>query len=78
MTPTPLSCISVDKFKAVNAPRVPRTRLATSAANPVTSRVTAPTQLARVRAVVVVVVVVDSLPVVAVEAKSATRSGILP
>jgi hypothetical protein len=76
LTPTPLSCISVDKFKAVNAPRVPRTRLATSAANPVTSRVTAPTQLARVRAVVVVVV--DSLPVVAVEAKSATRSGILP
>jgi hypothetical protein len=76
LTPTPLSCISVDKFKAANAPRVPRTRLATSAANLVISRVTAPTQLARVLAVVEVVV--DSLPVVAVEAKSATRSGILP
>jgi hypothetical protein len=70
--PPPFSCSCVDKFKAVNAPRVPRTRLATSAANLVTFRVTAPTQLARA-----LVVAVDSLLVAAVETKSATRSGFL-
>ncbi|PMD25600.1 hypothetical protein NA56DRAFT_738273, partial [Hyaloscypha hepaticicola] len=55
---------------AVNAPRVPRTRLATSAANPVTFPVIAPTQLARVLAVAAV----DSLLVAVVETKSATSA----
>ncbi len=59
----------------MNALRVPRTRLATSAANLVTFRVTVPTRLARVLDAVVVVVV-DSLPAEA-EARSATRSDIL-
>jgi hypothetical protein len=71
-TSTSFSCSGVDKFQAVNAPRVPRTRLATNAANPVTFPVTAPTQLARV-----LVAAVDSLLVVAVETRSATRSGFL-
>jgi hypothetical protein len=70
-TPTPFSCIDVDKFQAVNARRAPRTRPATSAANPVTFRVNAPTQLARALAVVVV----DSLLEVVVVIKSAIRSG---
>ena len=60
-------------FKAVNAPRALRTRLATSAANPVTFPVIAPTQLARALAVAAV----DSLLVAVVETKSATRSGFL-
>jgi len=54
----------------VNALRVPRTRLATSAANQVTFRVTAPTQLARALDVVVVV----SLLVAVVETRSATSA----
>jgi len=53
----------------VNAPRVPRTRLATSAVNLVTSRVTAPTRLARV-----LDVGVDSLPEAVVEIRSATSA----
>ena len=73
MTPNPFLQY-VDIFKAVNALRVPRTRLATSAANPVTFPVIAPTQLARALAVAAV----DSLLVaVVVETKSATRSGLL-
>jgi len=53
----------------VNAPRVPRTRLATSAVNLVTSPVTAPTHL--LRAVLVVVVSLPAVVVVVEVAKSA-------